>query len=122
LASNRAPSGPVDSTQLAQHLQKLRAEDDMRAGRNPNLLMFPPNERREVARNSRLTPLQARFAQLPMADALAVWEAATASEKAELTQEFIKKKNLYLRKMANAGPEARAKDRTYRRIVQMFAA
>jgi hypothetical protein len=120
LASNRAPSGPVDSTQLAQHLMKLRAEDDIRAGRNPNLLMFPPNDRREINHNARLTPLQARFARLPMADALQVWDAATASEKAELTQEFIKKKNHYLRKMYNAGPEARAKDRTYRRIAQMF--
>jgi hypothetical protein len=41
-----------------------------------------------------------------MTDALAVWDAATASEKAELTQEFIKKKNLYLPKMYNGGPEA----------------
>jgi hypothetical protein len=48
-------------------------------------------------------------------------DAATASEKAELTQEFIKKKNLYLRKMYNAGREARAKDRTYRRIVRLFS-
>jgi hypothetical protein len=46
----------------------------------------------------------------------------TASEKAELTPEFIRKKNLYLRKMYNAsGSGARAKDKTYRRIVQMFA-
>jgi hypothetical protein len=122
LASNRAPSGPVDSSQLAQHLMKLRAEDDMRAGRNPNLLMFPPNERREITRNARLTPLQARFARLPMRDALEVWEAATASEKAELTQEFIKKKNLYMRRAYSEGPEARAKDKTYRRLVQMFPA
>jgi len=48
---------------------KLHAEDDLRAGRNPNLLMFPPNERREIARNARFTPLQARFARLPMAEA-----------------------------------------------------
>jgi hypothetical protein len=120
LASNRAPSGPVDSTQLAQHLMKLRAEDDLRAGRNPDLLMFPPNERKEIAKNARLTPLQARFARLPMPDALQVWDAATKEEKAELSQEFIKKKNHYLRKMPD--PEARAKDKTYRRLVQIFPA
>jgi hypothetical protein len=57
-----------------------------------------------------------------MAEALAVWDAATANEKAELTHQFIKKKSLHLREMYNAGPEARAKDRTYRRIVQMFPA
>ena len=119
LASNRAPSGPVDSTELAQHLMKLRAEDDMRAGRNPDLLIFPPNERREIARNARLTPLQARFARLPMAEALQVWDAATASEKAELTQEFIRKKNLYLKRAYSEGPDARAKDRVYRRLVAM---
>jgi hypothetical protein len=56
-----------------------------------------------------------------MAGALAVWDAATASEKAELTQEFIKKKNLYLRKAHNEGPEARAKDKIYRRLVTMFS-
>jgi hypothetical protein len=113
LASNRAPSGPVDSAQLATHLQKLRAEDELRAGRNPDLTFFPPTERREIMRNSRLTPLQARFARLPMADALQVWDAATAAEKAELTQEFIKKKNLYMRK-------AEGRDRTYRRLESMF--
>jgi hypothetical protein len=96
-------------------------EDDMRAGRNPDLLQFPPNERREITKNARLTPLQARFSRLPMADALQVWDASTASEKAELSQEFLHKKNLYMRKARNEGPEARAKDRTYRRLVQMFA-
>jgi hypothetical protein len=120
LASNRAPSGPVDSVQLAKHLQKLRAEDELRQGQQPNLLLFDPNDRREIRRNARLTALQARFARLPMADALQVWDAATASEKAELTQEFIKKKNAYVRKAYNERPEARAKDRTYRRLVQMF--
>jgi hypothetical protein len=122
LASNRAPSGPVDSSQLAAHLQKLRAEDDLRGGRNPDLTLFPPNERREITKNARLTPLQARFPRLPMADALQVWDASTKEEKAELSQEFIKKKNHYLRKMYTAGPEARAKDRTYRRLAQMFPA
>jgi|HubBroStandDraft_6_1064221.scaffolds.fasta_scaffold00431_31 hypothetical protein len=120
LASNRAPSGPVDSAQLAKHLQKLRAEDELRQGQQPNLLLFDPNDRREIRRNARLTALQARFARLPMRDALEVWDAATASEKAELTQEFIKKKNAYVRKAYNERPEARAKDRTYRRLVQMF--
>jgi hypothetical protein len=56
-----------------------------------------------------------------MPDALEVWDAATASEKAELTQELIKKKNAYMRKAYNQGPEVRAKDRTYRRLEKMFA-
>jgi hypothetical protein len=111
----------VDATQLAKHLQKLRAEDELRQGGQPNLLLFDPNDRREITRNARLTPLQARFARLPMPDALEVWDAATPSEKAELTEELIKKKNAYVRKAYNAGPEARAKDRTYRRLVKMFA-
>ena len=59
LASNRAPSGPVDSVQLAKHLQKLRAEDELRQGQQPNLLLFDPNDRREITRNARLTALQA---------------------------------------------------------------
>jgi len=121
LASNRAPSGPVDSTQLAKHLQKLRAEDELRQGGQPNLLLFDPNDRREITRNARLTPLQARFARLPMPDALQVWDTATPNEKAELTEELIKKKNAYMRKAYNAGPETRAKDRTYRRLVKMFS-
>jgi hypothetical protein len=56
-----------------------------------------------------------------MADALQVWDAATASEKAELSREFVKKKNAYMRKTYNEGPEERTKDRTYKRLVQMFA-
>jgi len=80
-----------------------------------------PNERREITRNARLTPLQARFARLPMAEALQVWDAATATEKAELSQEFIKKKTAYMRKAYNEGPEARAKDKIYRRLVTMFS-
>jgi hypothetical protein len=121
LASSRAPSGPVDSAQLARHLQKLRAEDELRQGGQPNLLLFDPNDRREITRNARLTPLQARFARLPMPDALQVWDAATASEKAELSAEFVKKKNAYMRKAYKEGPEGRAKDRIYRRLVTMFA-
>jgi hypothetical protein len=35
---------------------------------------------------------------LPMAEALQVWDAATASEKAELAQEFVRKKNLYMQR------------------------
>jgi hypothetical protein len=122
LASNRAPSGPVDSSQLATHLQKLRAEDDLRAGRNPDLSLFSPTDRREITRNARLTPLQARFVRLPMADALQVWDAATAAEKADLSPEFIKKKNAYAKKLYNEGPEARANDKTYKRLARMFAA
>ncbi|PYT69728.1 MAG: hypothetical protein DMG42_21030 [Acidobacteria bacterium] len=121
LASSRAPSGPVDSAQLARHLQKLRTEDELRQGGQPNLLLFAPNDRREIARNARLTPLQARFARLPMADALQVWDAATASEKSELAQEFIKKKNAYMRRAYSEGPEGRAKDRIYQRLAKMFA-
>ena len=37
-----------------------------------------------------------------------MWDASTALEKADLTGEFIKKKNLYMRKAHNEGPEARA--------------
>jgi hypothetical protein len=51
-----------------------------------------------------------------MADALRVWDAATAAEKAELTQELIKKKNLFMRKAYNEG----TKDKTYRRLAGMF--
>jgi hypothetical protein len=56
-----------------------------------------------------------------MADAFQVSDAVTTSEEAELSQEFLRKKNLYLRKTYNAGPEAARKDKTYRRLVQMFA-
>jgi hypothetical protein len=119
LASNRAPSGPVDSVQLARHLQKLRAEDELRQGGQPNLLLFDPNDRREIMRNSKLTPLQARFVRLPMADALQVWDAATNAEKAELSQEFIKKKSAYMKKLHNEGPGPQANDRTYRRLIEM---
>jgi hypothetical protein len=49
-----------------------------------------------------------------------VRDAATASEKAESAQEFIKKKSLYMRKVFNAGPEARSKDKIYRMLVTMF--
>jgi hypothetical protein len=117
LASNRAPSGPVDARQLATHLQKLRAEDELRVGRNPDLTLFSPTDRREITRNARLTPLQARFTRLPMTDALQVWDAATTAEKAELSQELIKKKSAYMKKLYNEGPEARASDRTYRRLI-----
>src|SRR5260370_15884405 len=86
LASNRAPSGPVDSVQLAKHLQKLRAEDELRQGQQPNLLLFDPNDRREIRRNARRPGLQARFPRLPMAAALKVCAAATARGKADLTQ------------------------------------
>lgn len=119
LASNRAPSGPVDSSQLAQHLKKLRAEDDLRSGHTPDLSLFSATERREITRNARLSPLQARFARLPISDALQVWDAATPGEKAELSQELIKKKSAYMKRANNTDPEARANDRTYRRLVGM---
>ena len=44
------------------------------------------------------------------------------SEKAELDQEFLDKKNLFMRKARNAGPEARAWDKTYRRLAQILPA
>jgi hypothetical protein len=116
LASNHAPSGPVDSAQLARHLQKLRAEDDIRAGRKTDLTLFSPTDRREITRNSQLTPLQARFERLPISDALRVWDAATAAEKAELSPQFITKKNLFMRKAYLEG----TKDKTYRRLEAMF--
>ena len=91
-------------------------EDEIRAGRNSDLTFFSPNDRREILWNARLTPLQARFTRLPMREALAVWDAATTAEKAELTQELIKKKNSYMRKAYNEG----TKDKTYRRLEGMF--
>jgi len=99
--------------------EKLRAEDELRQGGQPNLLLFDPNDRREIMRNSKLTPLQARFVRLPMADALQVWDAATNAEKAELSQEFIKKKSAYMKKLHNEGPGPQANDRTYRRLIEM---
>jgi len=102
---------------LARHLQKLRVEDDIRAGRKTDLSLFPPSERREITRDSQLTRLQARFERLPMNEALRVWDAATAAEKAELSPQFIKKKNLFMRKSAY---KEGSTDKTYRRLEAMF--
>jgi hypothetical protein len=122
LASNRAPSGPVDSSQLANHLRKLRVEDDIRAGHNPDLSLFAPNERREIVKNGGRSALSARASRLPMNEFMQVWDAATAQERAELSSELIRKKNAYVRKLSSEGPEARANDKVYRRLMTMFAA
>ncbi len=121
LASDRAPSGRVDPNQLEEHQKKMAAEDALRRGEQIDWLSFGKNERLEIQRNSRMSPLAARASRLPMPEFLQVWDAATASERADLTQELIKKKNLYLRKAHNAGPEARSKDRIYKRLTEMFA-
>jgi hypothetical protein len=56
-----------------------------------------------------------------MREALEVWDASTDAEKSELSQELIKKKNAYVRHAMSQGPEVRAKDRVYKRLVGMFS-
>jgi hypothetical protein len=120
LASDRTPSVRLDTEELEHHQRKLQAEDQLRRGEQPDLLSFTRNERMEIRKNSRLTPLQSRAERLPMKDFLQVWDAATASEKAELSEEFIRKKNAYMKKSYNEGPEARTGDKVYRRLASMF--
>jgi hypothetical protein len=121
LASSRMPTGTVDSTQLALHLQKLRAEDDIRQGQQPDLMQFSLTDRREIMRNAKRSPLAARASRLPMKDFLEVWDAATPTERAELSNELIMKKNAYMKKARNEDAEMRARDRIYKRLQTMFS-
>ena len=123
LAGNRTESGPVDQTPLAAHLQELRAEDDLRAGRNPDLSLFPERERREIRRARRavsMSALAAKAACLLTKDFLQVWDAATATERGELALEFMRKMNSYLRAHGADAPEEKRSNRVFQRLPAMF--
>ena len=121
LASDRMPSGPVSGEQLAAHRRKLRAEAIIRAGEEPDLTQFSPREMREIRKNANLTALQAHFGRLPMEFALSVWDAATAQERATLAPELVKKKNNFMRAHGGDTLPEKQSNRTYQRLMTMFA-
>ncbi len=120
-ASDRMPSGPLSGEQLAAHRRKLRAEQMIRAGEEPDLMQFSARERREIRKNAELSALQAHFQRLPMESALAVWDTATPQERATLVPEFLKKKNSFMRAHGADSLAEKQSDRTYQRLLTMFA-
>ena len=120
-ASDRMPSGPLSGEQLAAHRRKLRAEQMIRAGEEPDLMQFSARERREIRKNAELSALQAHFQRLPMESALAVWDTATPQERATLVPEFLKKKNSFMRVHNTDTLPEKQSNRTYQRLLTMFA-
>jgi len=119
-ASDHMPSGPVSPINLANHMRNLRLEDGLRSGaisRGQVYRDLPKREAEEVIKMSKMTPLQARFERLPLADAVDVWELATPSEK-DLLHQQLWKKRLNFAKEHNA--RERANDPTWIKAQKTF--
>lgn len=63
------------------------------------------NERLEITRGARMSPLAAKAARSPMREFLQVWDAASDAEKAELLHLMTEKKRAYFRTAYNRGPQ-----------------
>lgn len=119
-ASDHMPSGPVSPINLANHMRNLRLEDGLRTGaisRGQVYRDLPKREAEEIIKMSKMTPLQARFERLPLADAVDVWELATSSEKDLLHKQLWKKRVNYLKEH---NPRERATDPTWAKAQKTF--
>lgn len=99
VASDHMPSGPVDPRELRTHQRNIMLEDGLRTGdvsRGDVLRLLPRRQAEELIKNSNMTPLQGRFARLPLSDALDVWSLATPAEKDSLHSLLWKKRLNYI--------------------------
>jgi len=120
LASDRMPSGPVTDEQLAKHQRNIRLEDSLRNGNitaGQLRQQLGRAEAQSVIDGATLTPLQARFKRLPLADALEVWDMALPREKEELIKEMRAKRSSYVK--SHHAPE-RVDDPNWHKLQAIF--
>jgi hypothetical protein len=121
LASDRMPSGPVTDEQLPKHQRNIRLEDALRNGNvTPGQVrqQLPRMEAQAILDNATLTPLQARFKRLPLAEKLRVWDIALPREKEQLQSELKAARQAYIR---THKPSQRAQDPTWQKLLTVFA-
>lgn len=120
LASDRMPTGPVDSRELATHVRNIHLEDALRNGEiQPGqiLAQLGRREAQTIIRQSKMSPLEARFARLPMKDAMHVWDVATPGEKELLHAAMWKKRAAYMKEHP---PAERANDPTWQMMRRVY--
>jgi hypothetical protein len=126
-SSDRMPSGPVDQEHLRAHQTDIALEDAFRKGQiSKSDIMKQVSKRRadEIVRRAPLTPLQARFDRLPLSEAINVWNAASKSEKDELTNMPRKSSSLWQKRvnyMKQHNAAQRVDDPTWRKLQSVYA-
>lgn len=137
LASSHSEAGEVDPASLRQHQFSLRLEDQLRSGEITlhdlnqlvtNGQMMPEDAKKihkNVVQTKGMDPALARLytqaSRLAAPEFLSVWDQATTSEKAALSELLVAKRKAYYRKiMKEETPEQRANDGTLRRLRAMF--
>ena len=120
-ASDRMPTGPVSEKNLKAHQEDIQLEDALRKGEIGRASLVAKTSKRradEIIRYASLTPLQARFDRLPLSEAINVFDAATKTEKDQLSSALWKKRVAYM-KQNNAAK--RNDDATRRKLQSVYA-
>jgi len=100
LSSQRAGSGPVPSEQLSRHHMIFGLEDRIRSGDQSAMNdvnsaaqtgMLAPDDVKKIMTDSRVSRLQSVTKNLPMSNALDVWDKATNAEREQLAPVILKK-------------------------------
>lgn len=123
LASNNTPDGPIPPDQRERHLRDIRLTDALRSGAIQEWQLYhqlPRYEADAIVRNATLTPLQARFEQLPLRDALSVWGIAQDAEKDQLHTILWRKRYNWLKVHFHNGHVDDPDDPTWIRLKQVY--
>jgi hypothetical protein len=100
IASQRAGSGPVPSEQLSRHHLMFGLEDRIRSGDQSAMNdvqsaaqtgMLAPDDVKKIMTDSRVSRLQSVTKNLPMSNALDVWDKASNAERSDMAPALIKK-------------------------------
>jgi hypothetical protein len=114
------PSGPVSDEQIAKHQRNIRLEDSLRNGNITAAQIRQQIGRAEaqsVVDGAMLTPLQARFKRLNLADKLKVYDLALPREKEELQAELKAARRAYIKSHKSS---QRAEDPSWQRLQAVF--
>jgi hypothetical protein len=120
LASDRMPSGPVSDQELANHQRNIRLEDSLRNGSisaSQIRQQLPGVAAKAIIDGATLSPLQARFARLPLQEKLQVWDLSLPREKQELQTELKTARQAYIK---THPPVQRAQDPIWRKLQNVF--
>jgi hypothetical protein len=115
-ASARGSQGAIPQEQLAQHQMIHNLTDQLRDGQITNQQVVQAlrdgtisrQQAERVIKESRLSPLAARLVNLPINDALDVYEIATSQEKTQLQPLMMKKIEQFGKTQADRTPQANA--------------
>ncbi len=121
LSSDRMPSGPVSERNLAAHQTDVRLETALQNGeisRGQVLQQVGKRRADEIFKRQHMTPLQARFDRLPLADKIDVWDVARPAEKDQLTAQLWRARVAYIKEHP---PSVRANDPTWRKLQSIHA-